>query len=422
VARILYLTQVLPYPLVSGAKVRQYHMLRHLAQNHEVTLVSFTRADDPPEAVAHLKEVCAAVHTVPIQRSLWRNLRAGVKGLMTGLPIVVARDEMGEMLALLRQLVRQTRYDVIHADQLSMAGYGQLAARASIPHHPKTLLDEHNAIYVLSRRMADTEQNALRRLVMAREARAFARYEARMIRAYDALLTVIPEDQRRLLDLFERGERRELTRKFTVIPICVDVEQELPVTPQEGHPKTILHLGTMFWPPNINGVLWFAREVLPLIHEEMPEAQFIVIGKNPPGEVEALMVDPRVQVTGYVTDIAPYLARTGVFVVPLHAGSGMRVKILDAWAWGLPVVSTPIGAEGIEVRDGENILLASDAPAFARATLRLLTHTELNQRLRSSGRSWVETHYSWQSVYAHVDGVYARLLGDSAQIGEDGGL
>ena len=409
-ARILYLTQVLPYPLDSGAKTRQYHMLRHLAKTHEVTLVSFTRPDDPPEAVAHLRSTCHAVVTVPIRRSLWRNLMAGAKGVVTGLPITIARDEMAEMKAALHDLVDRTVYDVVHADQLSMAGWGQLAARLSRPHRPRTLLDEHNAIYLLTRRMASTEKRPVRRLLMDREALAFERYEAAMVKAYDALLTVIMEDRERLLALFLPHERQALAPKFTVIPICVDVDQASIVAPQDGHPPTVLHLGTMFWPPNANGVVWFAQQVLPLIHAQRPDARFVVIGKNPPEEVTALTADSRVEVTGYVADLEPYLAQTDAFVVPLHAGSGMRVKILDAWMWGLPVVSTPIGAEGIEVREDENILLAEDAPAFAAATLRLLTDRDLNDRLRANGRDWVEAHYSWQSVYAQVDAVYERLL------------
>jgi glycosyltransferase involved in cell wall biosynthesis len=166
----------------------------------------------------------------------------------------------------------------------------------------------------------------------------------------------------------------------------------------------------MFWPPNVAGVLWFAREVLPLIHRELPEARFVVVGKNPPAEVRALAADPRIEVTGYVADPEPYLAAADAFVVPLHAAAGMRVKIVDGWVWGLPIVATPIGAEGIEVRDGENILIAGDAVAFAAAVLRLLTDPQLNDRLRSAGRAWVEAKYAWQVAYRQVDDVYSRLL------------
>lgn len=410
-AQILFLTQVMPYPLDAGPKVRQYHMLRHLAKDHQVTLVAFTRADDPPEALEHLRGICSAVHTVPMHRSLWRNIRAAAKGLLTGLPVIVTRDEAGEMTTTLRQLTGKVAFDLVHADQLSMASWGELAARMRKHHRPRTLLDEHNAVYLLVRRMAETESNHFRRAAMAREARAFARYEADMCRSFDALLTVTEEDRQHLLSLFPPGEQEQLEKKFTVVPICVDPEQVAPIVHHNGEAPTILHLGTMFWPPNVNGVLWFAQHVLPLIHDQVPEARFVVMGKNPPAEVQSLASDPRIQVTGYVDDPAPYLALADVFIVPLHAGGGMRVKILDAWLWELPIVSTPIGAEGIEVQDGSNILIANDAPAFARATLRLLTDPILNEQVRIEGRSWVQAKYAWQTAYQRVNQVYADLLG-----------
>ena len=410
-SRVLFLTQVLPYPLDAGPKIRQYYMLRHLARRHDVTLVSFTRPDDPPEAVEHLRGICHAMFPIQMRRSLWRNMRAGFKGLVTGMPILVARDEVSEMRFTLRRLVTEQAFDLIHADQLSMAWWGRLASRLAGPATPSTMLDEHNAIYLLTRRMADTERNPVRRAIMAREARAFARYEAEMCREFDALLTVTQEDRDHLLALFPRAERERLADKFTVVPICVDPEQVSPVVHQDGGAPTVLHLGTMFWPPNVHGVLWFAREVLPLIHQQVPEARFVVVGKNPPADVQALAADPRIEVTGYVTDPMAYLEASDAFVVPLHAGGGMRVKIVDGWLWGLPIVSTPIGAEGIKVQDGANLLLAENAPSFARATVRLLTEPELNQRLRADGRTWVENHYAWQTVYQQVDAVYDRLLG-----------
>lgn len=420
-AHILLLTQVLPYPLDAGPKVRAYYMLRHLAGQHQVTLVSFVRADDRPEYVEHLAGLCHAVHTVPMVRSMARNVQAGLKGLATGLPMIVARDDVPEMSALLRHLVQETPFDVVHADQLSMAWYALLAAEAA-PQRPKTLLDAHNAIYKLTERMA-AESRGVRRVITQREAGAFRRYEADSVRRFDALLTVTEEDRALLLDLFDEPERSLQAAKFTTVPICVDPAQVAPInhslfTSSPIHhssiyqstnlPPTILHLGTMFWPPNVAGVLWFAREVLPLIWQQAPEARFVVVGKNPPAEVQALAADARVEVAGYVADPLPYLQAADVFVVPLHSGGGMRVKILDAWLWGLPIVSTPIGAEGIELRDGENILLAGDAPAFAAATLRLLHDSALNSQLRRNGRRWVEQTYAWQVVYRRVDAVYGE--------------
>ena len=433
VARILLLTQVLPYPLDAGPKVRAYYMLRYLAAQHDVTLVSFVRPDDRPEYTEHLRSIASAVHTVPMQRSLARNVRASIKGLMTGLPIVIARDEMDEMTALLQRLVHETSYDVVHADQLSMAWWGRLATESGreergkagaasgtldhpvtpSPCHLVTVLDEHNAIYALTDRMA-AETSGLRRMVAQREAGAFRRYEADMVRFYDAVLTVTDEDRSLLLDLFAPPDRNLQAAKFTTVPICVDPAQVRPVmqppVPSPQSPPTILHLGTMFWPPNVAGVLWFAREVLPLIWQQVPDARFVIAGKKPPADICALTTDPRIQVTGYVADPMPYLQATDAFVVPLFSGGGMRVKILDAWLWGLPIVSTPIGAEGITLHDGENILIAGDAHSFANATVRVLTDVEFNRQLRIAGRRWVEQNYAWQVVYRRVDAVYTRLL------------
>ncbi len=438
-ANILFLTQVLPFPLDAGPKVRAYYMLRHLARQHDVTLISFVRPDDRPEALAHLRGICAAVHTVPMQRSVWRNAVAGLKGLLTGLPIVIARDEMPEMVALLRRLTHDVHFDVIHADQLSMAAWGLVAADTSFvsfalralhvpsrlraPNSPRLLLDEHNAIYLLTQRMADTEQRFIRRAIMAREARAFRRYEAAMLRAYDAVLTVTEEDRSHLLALPVSESRFQqssifnlqssistLQSKITPIPICVDPTRVAVVPRAPGGPPTVLHLGTMFWPPNVTGVLWFARAVWPHVRAQAPGARFVIVGKNPPADVLALANDPSITVTGYVPDPIPTLAAADVFVVPLHAGGGMRVKILDAWLWGLPIVSTPIGAEGIVLHDGENILLAADPEAFAAATVRCLTDSALNAGLRTAGRAWVEAQYAWQAVYHRVDEVYQHLL------------
>lgn len=266
-ARVLFLTQVLPYPLNAGPKVRGYYMLRHLSKRHQVTLASFVRQDDTSQAVHHLAEVCHAVHTVPMRRSLWRNLKAGAKAVLTGSPAVIARDKIGEMDALLRQLTSQTVFDIVHADQLSMAGYGCQAAQHGVSH---ALLDEHNAIYVLMQRLVDNESGGFRRAIMAREARAFARYEAAMCQAYDAVLTVSREDRDALLALYKPEQQRALADKFTVVPISVDPDLTVPVVHVASGPPTILHVGTMFWPPNVAGVLWFAREVLPVIHQQAP--------------------------------------------------------------------------------------------------------------------------------------------------------
>lgn len=398
-SRVLFLTQILPYPLDSGARVRQYYVLRYLARSHHVTLASFVRADDRPEHVAHLQEFCGSVHTVPMARSRGRDVRAGAKGLLSGRPIVIERDTIAEMQALVEGLIAREGCDVVHADQVSMAQYGLLGRG------PRRVLDLHNAMYMVTERLAQHEPNPLKRLITRREARALARYEAGLGLRFDRVVFVTDED-RRAIEARMRGRELEARARFSTIPICVDTDDKPVVAPVEA-PHRVTALGTMFWPPNAEGVLWFAREVWPRVHGECPQARFTVVGKNPPAEVQALHGVNGVEVTGFVADPAPLLAETAAFVVPLRAGGGMRVKIVDAWCWGLPIVSTAIGAEGIAVRDGENILLADAPAAFAAAVACVLREPALAHALRANGRRWVEERYDWRRVYQAWDEVYA---------------
>jgi glycosyltransferase involved in cell wall biosynthesis len=408
--RILFLTQVLPYPLTSGAKIRAYYALRHLAQRHAITLVSFVRPDDQEDAVAHLAAYCEAVHTVPMTRSSLKNVTSLLESAVSGRPAIIVRDRLPAMERLLARLVIQGHYDAVHADQTSMAQYA-LFARSTAPAaaRPAAVLDQHNALYLLVARQS-TYESWPWRLLWRREARALAAYERGLVREFDQVLTVTEEDKAALLALCQEGERPGLAARITPIPICVDPSSQPPLAREAGG-QQIIHLGTMFWPPNIEGVLWFAEQVLPLVRQEVPRARFVVAGMRPPAEVQALAEDQgdRIEVTGFVADPRPLLAQSQVFIVPVRAGGGMRVKIVDAWLWGLPIVSTTIGAEGLQVRDGKNLLLADEPQAFARAVVRLLREPGLGEAMGRAGRQWVEAHYDYRRVYGQFDEVYGRF-------------
>jgi glycosyltransferase involved in cell wall biosynthesis len=405
---ILYLCQVVPYPPDAGPKVRAYYTLSYLAFHHEVTLLAFSRPDDPPAALDHLRQFCIAVHTVPLQRSTGRNLRHLLASQLNRRSFIIQRDDLPAMSRKVEELLATGAFDAVHADQLWMAQY--------VLHHNngrgspvKTVLDEHNACYQIFQRLAQGESNLARRFFLNMEWPRLRRFEATALARFDHVVAVTPEDRQTLQSLLaEPGSSPDPPDpQFAVIPICVETAAARPVTSAPAA-QDVLHLGTMFWPPNVEGVLWFARQVWPLVRQQVPGATFTIAGKNPPPEVRALAGAPAsgITVTGYVADPQPYLQRAAAFIVPLHSASGMRVKIVDAWRWGLPVVSTSIGAEGIQYCDGENLLIADDPPAFALAVVRLLTDPDLNNQLRRNGRRWVETHYDWQRRYPAWDLIY----------------
>jgi len=173
-------------------------------------------------------------------------------------------------------------------------------------------------------------------------------------------------------------------------------------------PPHILHIGTMYWPPNIDAVNWFVHEVCPLIRQQRPDVQFDVVGARPPAELLVLNdASLGINVTGYVEDPIPYQQRAALMVVPLLAGGGMRVKILNALAEGIPIVSTTLGYEGIEVIPSRDILVGDTPETFAAQVLRVLNDPDLGRQLAASGRHLVEEKYDYRNACRPLDDVYA---------------
>jgi len=388
---VLLLTQVLPYPPDSGPKVKTWGVIKYLATDHSITLASFVRGDQSSDVKA-LRRYCASVHTVPMVRTVRQDALAFLRSVVSSEPWMMVRDDRAQMRDLVDRLSRSTRFDVVHADQLNMAQYALRVQGA------ERILDLHNALWVLYRRVAANTRIGLGRAVLERDWRLLKRYEGRMVQAFDHVLAVSDEDRDALVEA--AGARSHIT----VIPIAVDTD-EVGVVPRSPGARHVLHIGTMYWPPNIDGLTWFVRHVYPLIRAARPDVALDLVGARPPASFVALARrDPTISVPGYVEDVTPILARAGVFVVPLLAGGGMRVKILNALAQGLPIVSTSIGAEGIAVTPGVDILLADDAPSFAQAVVRVLDDAALAERLGAAARRTAVERYDYRVV--------CRLLGD----------
>jgi glycosyltransferase involved in cell wall biosynthesis len=403
--RILFLTQVLPYPLDAGPKVRAYYVLRHLAQKHSVTLVSFVRPSDTADAIAHLRQFCAKVYTVPIERARWRDAQNMLQSLLTNKPFLIVRDQQPAMQKLLATVIQEEPFDAIHADQLWMASYA-LSTQALAPYRPTplTVLDQHNAVFMIPQRMGRSAKNPLKRKLLDLEAHKLARYEREICSQIDKVVWVTQDDY----DAVARAgtAATEPLRNAGVIPICTEsgAGELLPLSPRANR---VTFLGGLHYPPNAEGVLWFAKAVFPAVLAAVPDARLTVIGKQPPAALLACNIPPaNLDITGYVDDPRPYLTETAAFIVPILAGGGMRVKILDSWKWGLPVISTTIGAEGIQITPKQDILIADSAEDFATAAILLLRNPSLGRELACAAQATLRRAYDWRNVYRGWDSVY----------------
>lgn len=393
--RILFLSQLLPLPLDAGPKIRSYYVLRYLAEaGHDVTLLSFRRAADSDADIEALQRLCTRVETVPIVRSRFRDAVSGAQSVLRDESFLMVRDHVPAMFRRLAEIESGGRFDAVHADQLWMAPYALRATSIA-----KRVLDQHNAVYKAVERMSEGSSNPLLRLLFRAEAGKLRRFEERTIDRFDDVAWVTEEDRR----CFDPRPAAKRTRE-RVIPIATDTDSRKPAI--RNNPFRVTFLGGMHWPPNAEGIRWFVRESWPAIARRCPSAILTVVGKGAPDGLAAGAFADRIDVQGYVENIDGVLAETAAFVVPLLSGAGMRVKILDAWSSGLPVVSTAVGAEGAEYRDDENLLIADEGAAFADAVLRLLNDKATADRIGQGGRATVERAYDWRNVYRAWDAIY----------------
>lgn len=406
--RILFLTQIVPFPPDAGPKVKTWHVLRALiGQGHAVTLVSFVRPEEE-QFLPALEKLCAGVHAVPIRRSRLADVKYMVRSYLTGLPFLIERDDLPGMQATVNRLVQEQSFDFIHADQLTMVQFGLRAAALASGKKPKVIFDAHNAVWSIVERMRDNARWFLKP-VLGIETRRVKRYEGGLLKTVDHVLAVTDVDKVGLEEALQFAGLKpgERAAPVTVVPIAVDTTQLQPIK-RKASSKNIVTLGTLHYPPNADGIRWFFTEVFPLVRQRIPEATLTIIGKNPPQDfVEFAIANPEsIRLTGYVPELPPYFEQSALMVVPVRAGGGMRVRILEAFAYAMPVVTTTIGLEGIHAELERDVIVADTAADFAQRVIALLEDPTLQEQLARNGRQLAEQKYDWQVVLAAMNPIY----------------
>jgi glycosyltransferase involved in cell wall biosynthesis len=284
----------------------------------------------------------------------------------------------------LRAMFEEGTYDLVHCDHIQVA-----RAFVDLPTPPR-LLNAHNVETVLVRRLAECERSPWKRALINWQYLKTRRAEALAHACFDRSVVVSAVDRAEL-------ERIVPARPVSIVPNGVDTTAFFPAG-GPPLPHTMVFTGVMDWRPNVDGIVFFTREVLPRIRRSVPQAELIVVGRNPSPALVRQLGELGVRVTGAVQDIRPYLAQAALVVVPLRIGGGTRLKILEAWASGKAVLSTSIGAEGLPIVDGENIAIADRPDDIAERAVALLGDKHEAARLGMAGRHLVEEHFSWRRI------------------------
>jgi polysaccharide biosynthesis protein PslH len=389
-------------PPDTGGRIRSYNILRELAPHNSVTFFSFYAAhhgDLHPELEHLFDRVVCVPLSLPDPKSRAEMYEYGIR-LLSSKPYSITKYCRREVRQKLRAVLNQESYDVILCDFLVAAGAIPWDCPA-----PKVIFT-HNVEAVIWRRHYQVAANPLWKAISWVEWRKMESAERRYLRLADQVLTVSEADR----DSFAHFLDPE---KITVIPTGVDVDYFQPI-PAEETPNSLVFTGSMDWLPNEDAILYFVEAVLPLIKQQCPTVTLEVVGRRPSRKLHALAErEKSMRLTGWVEDIRPFVARGSLCIVPLRIGGGTRLKIFEAMAMNKAIVSTSVGAEGLAVSAGENILLA-DAPGdFASSVVSLLGNPTERKRLGTSARALVQEKYSWPKVAE----TFARALQDATTSG-----
>ncbi len=378
--RILLVSETVPFPLDSGGRIKTFHTLATLGEAHEVHCVAFARSEAQREvALPALSRLCRSVQLPIVARSPAREVAYLARSLATGLPFTVVRHYDRAALETMRSLCASARIDVVYCDHLSMFEYARRLGRLIV-------YDAHNVEHRIVQRQAQTSGHGPTRIVLERESRRLEEYETRAC-TDSALVLAVSEVDAQALTALTGGRARVVP-----LPIAVDAAA-VPAVSGPADDPVVLFVGGLDWPPNADAVEYFLREAWPRVRQAVPAARLHVVGRAEARLAARWGGTPGVTFTGRVDDVAPWFASSRVVVVPIRSGSGLRVKILDAFARQRPVVATRIGAEGLAVEHGQNILLADDPEALAREVTRVLTDKALAGRLARAGRQTVLERY-----------------------------
>ena len=439
--RVLHFVPRVPWPLNTGAKLRNYHLAREIAGRASITLLAFSENGERMEQQQTARVAGSSTEpvlespesfyerVVLVGRDQGYTLSKIVRGAIGRTPLPVLNYTTPAMKEALARVLDEQDFDVVQVESIHLAEYLPIirAARS----RPLVICDWHNIESELMRRYSERQTSVLRRIYARRASGQMSRLERRIMREFDAHVVVSKRDGERLQELapkariflIENGvdtayytdERINKAHALWLKEQQQDAASSQAALPgsspalEAEKPRRIAFVGSMDYHANVDAAVSFALEVWPRLHNEQPGLIFTIVGRDPAREVRQLAQISGIEVTGTVDDVRPYYYETLAAIIPLRVGGGSRLKILEAMAAGVAVISTTLGAEGLDVRDNENILIAETSEDFCEAIIKL--DEERRRKLIAGGRALVFEQYDWSRLGALLFETYRGLLG-----------
>lgn len=403
--RILFLTNLLPYPLDNGGKIKTYTTLCALSKaGHEIDLVCFSEKEDS-SCQREIENLCASVNQVYLKLTTAENMgymmKLALKSLFSMYSFGLYKYQSSKMQDVLQYLCGEYVYDCVYFDHLQLCVYEKMLKQ--LAPSAKFVLDEHNCEALIMERNSCTTNNLIKKAFLKLESIKLRTFESKMLQNMDMNIILSKED---LLAL-----RKQCGKGFqnTIIPIGVKDCKKKRIEANIHSYLNILFLGTLTWEANNQGLIWFLKNVMPMINSKKICNTFYIVGKNPSGEVKKLAEQyTNVVITGYVESVDEYYEKCDCMVVPLFIGSGQRVKLIESFSRGMPAISTCIGAEGLEANNMENIMIANTADEFAMCIQKMMD-VDTRRNISQKARMCYERNYSPSAIADKLNAVMEQI-------------
>jgi len=399
--KIIWLKTELLHPVDKGGKIRTYQMLKELKAKHHITYLCFDETSASAAEQEQALEYCHELICLPYKTNTKFSTAFYVDlalNVITSLPYFIKKYESREMQQKLKELISTREADLLVCDFL--------VSSVNVPPDLPcvTVLFQHNVEEIIWKRYSEVQENKLKKAYLYDQWRKTRAYERATCRQFDQVIAVSRED--RAIMQHDYG-----VMNIDDVPTGVDTEFFRRSGKEVEDPHNIVFTGSMDWLPNEDAIRYFTEQVMPLVKRVIPNLTLTVVGRNPyPGLLELSKRDPSIVVTGRVEDVRPFMERAAVYVVPLRIGGGTRLKIFEAMAMEKPIVSTSVGAEGLPVKHGEELLLADTPESFAESLIQLLSDTTLAKDLGQRAAKTVRDQFGWKSVADRFTEICERAI------------
>ena len=405
--RILFLTNLLPYPLDNGGKIKTFSTLKALSiMGNSVDLLCFSEnSENDSGNVQKLKNICNDVqfieHKLTTKSNIKYMMAVAFKSLFSKYPFGIYKYESKQMRDVIAKKIKENDYDIIYFDHLQMYKYFNSFDRKNV----KFVLDQHNSESEIVYRTYQNSNNFLKKIFLNIEYNKIRKVEKKALSDVDKIYALSENDVESMKHLNVN------LKNFSVIPIGVIDNGIINKKEDKNKKLTLMFIGTLTWNPNNQGILWFVRNVIPKLNESGIEYDLYIVGKNPSDELKELCESyNNIFVTGYVNDVDEMYVKSDVMVVPLFVGSGQRVKIIESFSKGIPVISTSIGAEGLDCITDYNVVIADTDIEFVDS-LRKMSDETFRKKIASNARKTFEEKYSLEAyISAFNDSFKAMIL------------